>query len=132
MYELYFIFVMQFKYAKSYLRKVTDMENGFQVLNENISYFYQFCTSWIMSQTIVLFNFRKKLAKKLAKAERMTDFSDDLKSTDSENEPDLNLMTEAERKEYLEKKAKRKAEREEKRKERYGDKYDKMVEKHKQ
>ena len=85
-----------------------------------------------ITKTILYSPNRKKLAKKLAKAERMTDFSDDLKSTDSENEPDLNLMTEAERKEYLEKKAKRKAEREEKRKERYGDKYDKMVEKHKQ
>ena len=57
-------------------------------------------------------------------------FSDDLKSTDSENEPDFNLMTEAEKKEYLEKKAKRKAEREKKRKEKYGDKYEEMMQKH--
>ena len=40
-----------------------------------------------------------------------------MKSTDSENEPDLNLMSEKEKKEYLDKKAKRKAEREQKRKE---------------
>ena len=57
--------------------------------------------------------------------------SDDLQSTDEENEPDLTKMTESERKEYLEKKAKRKAEREEKRKERYGEKYEEMKEKHK-
>ena len=58
--------------------------------------------------------------------------SDDLKSTDSENEPDLNLMTEKERKEYLAKKAKRKAEREKKRKEKYGDKYEEMKQKNKE
>ena len=58
--------------------------------------------------------------------------SDDLKSTDSENEPDLNLMTEAEKQEYLAKKAKRKAEREKKRKEKYGDKYEEMKRKSKQ
>ena len=39
-------------------------------------------------------------------------------------------MTEKEKKEYLEKKAKRKAEREKKRKEKYGDKYDEMMQKH--
>ena len=60
----------------------------------------------------------------------MSGFSDDLRSTDSENEPDLNLMTAKEKKEYLEKKAKRKAEREEKRKEKYGEKYEEMKEKH--
>ena len=58
--------------------------------------------------------------------------SGDLQSTDSENEPDLNLMTEKERKEYLAKKAKRKAEREKKRKEKYGDKYEEMKQKHEQ
>ena len=76
--------------------------------------------------------FRKKLVKALAKAEKMSGSSDDLRSTDSENEPDLNLMTEKEKKEYLEKKAKRKAEREKKRKERYGDKYDEIKQKEKQ
>ena len=40
-------------------------------------------------------------------------------------------MTAKEKKEYLEKKAKRKAEREQKRKEKYGDKYDEMKQKHK-
>ena len=55
-----------------------------------------------------------------------------MKSTDSENEPDLNLMTEKERKEYLAKKAKRKAEREKKRKEKYGDKYEAMKQKSKE
>ena len=59
-------------------------------------------------------------------------FSGDLQSTDSENEPDLNLMTESEKQEYLAKKAKRKAEREQKRKEKYGDKYEEMMEKHKE
>ena len=54
-----------------------------------------------------------------------------MKSTDSENEPDLNLMSEKEKKEYLDKKAKRKAEREQKRKEKYGDKYEEMMDKHK-
>ena len=56
--------------------------------------------------------------------------SADLQSTDEENEPDLSKMTEKEKKEYLEKKAKRKAEREKKRKEKYGDKYDEMMQKH--
>ena len=59
-------------------------------------------------------------------------YSDDLKSTDSENEPDLNLMTESEKKKYLADKAKRKQEREKKRKEKYGDKYDEMKAKSKQ
>ena len=59
-------------------------------------------------------------------------YSDDLLSTDSEDEPDLNMMTEAEKKEYLEKKAKRKAEREKKRKEKYGDKYEEMKQKNKE
>ena len=58
--------------------------------------------------------------------------SEDLQSTDSENEPDLNLMTAEEKKEYLEAKAKRKLEREKKRKEKYGDKYDEMKKKHKE
>ena len=79
------------------------------------------------SVTITLDRFMKALVVHCSYA-----YSDDLKSTDSENEPDLNLMTEAEKKEYLAKKAKRKAEREQKRKEKYGDKYDEMMEKHKQ
>lgn len=58
--------------------------------------------------------------------------SEDLQSTDSEDEPDLNLMTAQERKQYLESKAKRKAEREKKRKEKYGDKYEEMKKKNKE
>ena len=50
---------------------------------------------------------------------------------DSDDEPDLSKMTEKERKQYFEAKAKRKAEREKKRKEKYGDKYEEMMEKHK-
>ena len=64
-------------------------------------------------------------------ASRWCAFSDDLQSTDEENAPDLSKMTEKEKKEYLEKKAKRKAEREQKRKEKYGDKYEEMKQKHK-
>ena len=56
--------------------------------------------------------------------------SDSLLSTDSENEPDFSKMTAAEKKKYLEEKAKRKAEREKKRREKYGDKYEEMMEKH--
>ena len=62
----------------------------------------------------------------------MTDFSGSLRSTDSEDEPDLSKMTEEEKKKYFEDKAKRKAERERRRREKYGDKYDDMMEKHKQ
>ena len=58
--------------------------------------------------------------------------SEDLQSTDSEDEPDLNLMTAEEKKEYLEAKAKRKADREKKRKEKYGDKYEEMKKKNKE
>ena len=58
------------------------------------------------------------------------DDSAELQSTDEENEPDLSKMTAAEKKQYLEAKAKRKAEREEKRKQKYGDKYEEMMEKH--
>ena len=57
-------------------------------------------------------------------------FSEDLQSTDSEDEPDLSKMTEEEKQKYFEEKAKRKAEREKKRKEKYGDKYEEMKEKH--
>ncbi|ELT92842.1 hypothetical protein CAPTEDRAFT_224063 [Capitella teleta] len=60
----------------------------------------------------------------------MTDFSDELQSTDSEDEPDLSKMTASEKEKYFEAKAKRKAEREKKRKEKYGDKYEEMMEKH--
>ena len=51
-------------------------------------------------------------------------------STDTEDEPDLEAMTEEERREYLEKKALRKAERERRRREKYGDKYDEIMAKH--
>lgn len=51
-------------------------------------------------------------------------------STDTDDEPDLEAMTEQERKVYLQKKAERKAAREEKRRERYGDKYDDIMKKH--
>ena len=51
-------------------------------------------------------------------------------STDSEDEPDLEAMTEEERKVYLQKKAERKAAREQRRREKYGDKYEEIMKKH--
>ena len=85
----------------------------------------------------VCFDRAKDATKKALKGKKgggptgsMTDFSDDLLSTDSENEPDLSKMTEEEKKKYFEAKAKRQAEREKKRREKYGDKYDEMMEKH--
>lgn len=51
-------------------------------------------------------------------------------STDSEDEPDLEAMTEEERTEYLQKKAERKAARDAKRREKYGDKYEQIMAKH--
>ena len=57
------------------------------------------------------------------------DFSD--ASTDSDL-IDLSNMTEEQKKQYLEERAKRKAEREKRRREKYGDKYDLMVEKQKE
>ena len=51
-------------------------------------------------------------------------------STDTEDEPDLDAMTEEERRVYLEKKALRKAERERRRREKYGDKYDEIMAQH--
>ena len=56
--------------------------------------------------------------------------SEDLQSTDSEDEPDFSKMTEKEQEKYLKEKATRKAQRENKRKEKYGDKYEEMAEKH--
>lgn len=60
----------------------------------------------------------------------MAIFSISDRSTDTEDEPDLDAMTEEERREYLEKKAIRKAEREKRRREKYGDKYDEIMAKH--
>lgn len=51
-------------------------------------------------------------------------------STDTEDEPDLEAMTEEERREYLAKKAQRQAERERRRREKYGDKYDEIMAQH--
>ncbi|XP_067932252.1 myosin-2 heavy chain-like [Watersipora subatra] len=67
---------------------------------------------------------------KLGKSRKDFDggFSD--QSTDTEDEPDLEAMTEEERKEYLAKKAIRRAERERKRREKYGDKYDEIMAQH--
>ena len=61
----------------------------------------------------------------------MTDFSDSLLSTASEDEPDLSKMTEEEKAKYFADKKKRQEAREKKRREKYGDKYDEMMEKHK-
>ena len=60
----------------------------------------------------------------------LTDFSGSLLSTDPDDEPDFSKMTEKQKKEYFEAKAKRQAEREKKRREKYGDKYDEMMAKH--
>lgn len=54
------------------------------------------------------------------------------RSTDTEDEPDLEAMTEEERKEYLAKKEQRRAERDRRRREKYGDKYDEIMAKHEQ
>lgn len=51
-------------------------------------------------------------------------------STDTEDEPDLDAMTEEERRQYLEAKAKRQAEREKRRREKYGDKYEEIMAQH--
>ena len=74
----------------------------------------------------------KKLGKGKGEADKLTDYSDSLLSTDSdEQDVDLDAMSETERAKYIEEKAKRKAEREEKRKTKYGEKYEEMAEKHK-
>ena len=54
-------------------------------------------------------------------------FSDE---SSSDDDVDLENMTEEEKKQYFEAKAKRKVEREKRRKEKYGDKYDEMLKKH--